>query len=375
MIRPTHAAIDGEAIRSNIRLIRSIIPPGTKVMGIVKANCYGHHGHLCIPEMLAEGIDVFGVATIEEAAALRALGVRCRIAVLPPPLEGQYAMFPETGAEATISNIRMAEELDRAAAAAGVRLRVHLHLDTGMGRNGVPPADVLDLIERVQRLPALDLVGFASHLATSDEPGDGFAHRQIEIFDTTLRLALAAGHRFEEIHLANSGGIFNFPDSHYTMVRPGLALYGHHPTAELQRGSGLRAALVWRTVIGNITRMPAGSSISYSRRYYTRSETLIATLPIGYADGLMRSLTNRLDVLIGGRRYPVVGTICMDEVMVDLGSTSDIEVGDEVVLIGSSGEERIDGWEMASRAGTIPYEICTNISARVPRVAMQDSKS
>jgi alanine racemase len=375
MIRPTHAAIDGDAIRSNIRLIRRIIPRDTRVMAIVKANCYGHYGHICIPAMLAEGIDFFGVATIEEASALRALGVECRIAVLPPPLEGQYGLYPGVGAEATISNIRMAEELHAAASAAGTRLRVHLHLDTGMGRNGVDPAGTLDLLERITSLPGLDLVGFASHLATSDEPGDLFAHRQIEIFDATLRRALDAGYTFEDIHLANSGGVFNFPGSHYNLVRPGLALYGHHPTASLQADSGLRAALRLRTAIGNITRMPAGSSISYSRRYSTSAETLIATLPIGYADGLMRALTNRLDVLIGGRRYPVVGTICMDEVMVDLGRTSDINVGDEAVLIGSSGEERIEGWEMAQRAGTIPYEICTNLSSRVPRVGMRNSRS
>jgi len=370
MIRPTHAAIDREALRGNIRLIRSRIPAGTRVMGVVKANCYGHSAAICIPEMIAEGIDIFGVATIEEAEALRALGVSANIAVLPPPLEGQYRRYIDADAEAVISNLRMAEALAAVAESAGRRLPVHLHLDTGMGRNGVPPEEALDLLARVAGLPSLELVGFASHLATSDEPGDAFALRQIEIFDTTLRSVLGAGYTFRDIHLANSGGTLNFPASHYNLVRPGLALYGYHPTAALQADSGLRPVLSLRTTIGNITSMPAGRPVSYSRRYYTSSPSLIATLPIGYADGLMRALTNRIEALIGGRRYPVVGTICMDEVMVNLGTDADVYVGQEVLLIGESAGMRIDAWEMALLAGTIPYEICTNISARVPRRAL-----
>jgi alanine racemase len=152
------------------------------------------------------------------------------------------------------------------------------------------------------------------------------------------------------------------------MVRPGLALYGYHPTPERQETSGLVPVMSLRTIVGNITRMPGGVSISYGRRYYTAHDAFIATLPIGYADGLMRILTNRLSVLIGGRRYPVVGTICMDEVMVDLGDDTGVRPGDEAFLIGESGGLRADAWDLATLAGTIPYEICTNISKRVPRI-------
>jgi alanine racemase len=210
-------------------------------------------------------------------------------------------------------------------------------------------------------------VGLSSHFATSDEPEDSFTAGQMATFEAVLRAALDAGFTFRDIHIANSGGILNFPASHHNMVRPGLALYGYHPTPDRQKSSGLVPVMSLRTVIGNITRMPAGVSISYGRRYFTSADTFIATLPIGYADGLMRILTNKVSVLIGGRRYPVVGTICMDEVMVDLGNDPPVRVGDEAFLIGNSGGLAIDAWELAAQAGTIPYEICTNVSRRVPR--------
>jgi alanine racemase len=263
----------------------------------------------------------------------------------------------------------MAEELAAAASATGRRLRVHLFVNTGMGRNGVEPSQALNLLRRVDTLESLEMVGFASHFATSDEPGNPFTAAQLEIFETTLREALAEGFTFRDIHIANSGGILNFGASRYTMVRPGLALYGFHPTPELQTESDLRPVMTLRTIVGNVTLMPAGVSISYGRRYHTTAETLIGTLPIGYADGFMRILTNNAEVVIGGRRYPVVGTVCMDEVMVDLGPGSNVRPGDEAIVMGTQGTETISGWELARRAQTIPYEICSNVSKRVPRVA------
>ena len=210
----------------------------------------------------------------------------------------------------------------------------------------------MNLLRRVNTLESLEMVGFASHFATSDEPGNPFTAAQLEVFETTLREALAEGFTFRDIHIANSGGILNFGASRYTMVRPGLALYGFH-----------RLSATW------LSTSLAGVSISYGRRYHTTAETLIGTLPIGYADGFMRILTNNAEVVIGGRRYPVVGTVCMDEVMVDLGPGSNVRPGDEAIVLGTQGAETISGWELARRAQTIPYEICSNVSKRVPRVA------
>ncbi len=368
MIRPTHAIIDREALRNNIEVIRRAIAPTVGIMAVVKANCYGHETTICVPEILRCGIDMLAVATIEEAARLRALGITSRIIVLAPALQKQYHAFAEHDVEALVSNVQTAEHLAAAAAAAGRRLRAHLFVDTGMRRNGIDVDDVLETLRGCAHLPDLEIIGISSHFATSDEPDRSFALQQHAAFDATLRRALDAGFSFQDIHMANSGGIFNVPGAHYTVVRPGLALYGYHPTAELQERSGLIPILTLRTVVANIAPVGAGLSVSYGRRYYTSSATAIATLPIGYADGLMRRLTNRLDVLIGGRRYPVVGTICMDEVMVDLGNDHGVHIGDEAVLIGRSESQSIDAWEIARQAETIPYEICTNISARVPRV-------
>jgi alanine racemase len=367
MTRPTRALISPHALRNNVEMIRRRLDPGTRIMAITKADCYGHGSAICIPELVECGVDLFGVATVEEGIALRELGVKHRVVVLPPPLEGQYELFIRHNLEAAISNPRIAAELADRAAAAGARLTVHMFVDTGMGRNGAPPGDAIETLRYTAGLGSLEVAGFSSHFATSDELANSFTSLQMETFDGVLREALAAGFSFDDIHIANSGGILNFPASHHTVVRPGLALYGYHPTAELQESSGLIPVMSLRTVIANITRMPAGASISYGRRYFTGGDTFIATLPIGYADGLMRILTNRLDVLVGGRRYPVVGTICMDEVMVDLGSDTPVRVGDEAFLIGASGPLGIDAWELAANAGTIPYEICTNVSKRVPR--------
>jgi len=367
MIRPTQALIDRAAIVNNIRVIRSTIRPGTRIMAAVKADCYGHGLEICLPTLVEAGVEMFGVATVEEGAQLRRLGARNRIIVLSPPVEGQMGEFAMFDLEAMISNRRMAEHLSRATQP-GRTVAVHTFVDTGMGRDGARPEDVLELLRVLDGLDNLAIRGLASHFATSDEIDNSFASEQLSLFERLRQETTGAGFSFEDVHIANSGGVFNLPDSHYTLVRPGLAVYGYHPTAERQRGSGLEPVMTLRTEIANITRMPAGHPISYGRRYYTTAETSIATIPIGYGDGLMRSLTNRAGVLVGGRRFPLVGTICMDEVMIDLGSDHGVSVGDEAILIGRSGDERIDAWELAGAIGTIPYEISTNISARVARV-------
>ncbi len=371
MIRPTRAVIDPEALRRNIRTLRRHIPERTRIMGIAKADCYGHDATICIPAMLAEGIDLFGVATAQEAIELTRLTNGRPVVVLPPPLDAEYQLFARHDLETVLSTPEMARNMDAAARAEGRIVRAHLFVDTGMGRNGAAPGDAVELARAIGELKGLELVGIASHFATSDDPEDGFTNEQLARFEGVLRAAHDAGFSFRDIHIANSGGVLNFSRSHFTLVRPGLALYGFHPTPDRQSTSDLSPVLELRTVVANVTRMPAGVSISYSRRYYTPAATSIATLPIGYADGLMRILTNRMSVVIGGRRYPVVGTICMDEIMVDLGPNPEVLIGDEAIVIGERGTERIDGWELALRAETIPYEICTNISKRVPRVARQ----
>lgn len=366
--RPTRALIDTRALRANLGVIQRQVGAGVAIIGVVKANCYGHDASICIPVLREGGIEIFAVATVEEAATLRSMGVDERIIVMAPPLDGQYDAFVALDAEPFVSNGHTAQRLSAAATSAGRTLACHLFVDTGMGRDGVPPADALRLLDSIRQLQGVRTVGFASHFATSDEVDNDWSHHQLRLFEAILREAQHAGHAFDLVHIANSGGVFNLPQSHFTAVRPGLSLYGFHPTQALHAASELRPVLGLRTVIGNITRFPAGAPISYGRRWWTERDTYIATLPIGYADGLFRNLTNRMSVLVGSKRRPQVGTVCMDEVMIDLGPDLDVAIGDEVIILGASGTEQIDAWELSELAGTIPYEVCTNLSARVPRV-------
>jgi alanine racemase len=371
MIRPTQARIDVAALRENIRTIRRRLKAGTRMMAVVKANCYGHGVEHCVPTMRQEGVDLFGVATVEEGARLRGFGLDERIVVLPPPLVGQYHFYPQYDLEALVSDVHSAEAISASASASGTTVRVHLHVDTGMTRNGVAPGAALELARAVSALPALELVGVASHFATSDEADLTYALLQRERFDGVVGALLDAGIALPDVHLSNSGGVLCVPDAEYSMVRPGLALYGYHPDRERQRASGLRPVLSLHTAIGGIASIDAGVPVSYGRSWTSSRATTIATLPIGYADGLMRTLSNRFDVLIDGVRYPAVGRISMDETMIDVGRASSLRPGAPVVLIGRSGDLTTDAWDLAATAGTIPYEICTSISSRVPRVTWE----
>jgi len=369
-LRPTRAEINTDALRHNLALLRGTVGPHVEVVAVVKANCYGHDASICVPALRSSGVASFAVATIEEAEALRGLGVTERIMVLAPPLRGQYDAFVALDVEPFISSGRSAGEIAALARANGRLLRAHLFVDTGMGRDGVRWTDAMSLLDALAGVDGLRLTGIASHFATSDEPECDWGTTQQSRFTEIIGEATRAGYTFDMVHMANSGGILNYPLSHFTAVRPGISLYGYHPTKDLQDRSGLRPVLSLRTVIANMTRYPAGSPVSYGRRWWTSCDTWIATLPIGYADGLMRLFTNRLDVIVGGKRKPVVGTICMDEVIVDLGADTEAGEGDEVLVVGASENTVINAWDLADRVGTIPYEICTNLSSRVPRVAI-----
>lgn len=369
---PTHARIDLGRLGQNVETIRRHLAPSTRIMAVVKADSYGHSAAICAPELLRHGIDMFAVASIEEGIELRRIGIEARILVIRPPVAGQHDLYAGHDLEAMISTAANAVDLDAAAAANGRQLRVHLYVDTGMARNGANPAEVNDLLRTIDTLPMLRLQGIASHFATSDDLQSSFAAEQISIFRAVVGSAADAGFAPEDIHMANSGGIFNHPDSHFSMVRPGISLYGYHPTESLQAESGLLPVMSVRTVVGGVKRIGPGLSVSYGRTHYTSAGTRVATLPIGYADGLPRSLSNRYEVLIDGRRYRGIGTICMDEVMIDL-EESQVDVGSEVIILGESGTGKIDAWELAGRSGTIPWEICTGIGGRVPRVAVHDA--
>ena len=372
MIRPTQARISTSNLLNNLGILRSQISATTRVMAVVKANGYGNGISICAPTLEKAGVERFGIATVEEARELRRLGIRSRITLLTTPFADQREAFPELDLEPLVSNRETAEWLSSQAAATGCILRCHLYVDTGMTRNGANPEGVLSLMKVVDKLPGLKIQGLASHLATSDESDQTYAKKQIATFDSVLRESLDAGYHFEEVHIANSGGILNLPSSHYTLVRPGLMLYGYHPHPEIQEESGLKPVMTLRTAITSLRRISAGTHISYGRRYTTERDSWIATIPVGYGDGLMRSLTGLVEGLVNGKRFPIVGTICMDEAMMNIGDDTSVSVGDEVVLIGESGVEKITAWDLALKTETIPYEITSSITVRVPRVSHDD---
>lgn len=337
-------------------------------MAVVKANAYGHGVLPVVQSMLRhQAPDYFGVALIEEAVELRQAGVRLPILVFSAPAAAQLDMFLEHDVDATICSIETARRLNKLAADAGTIASVHIKVDTGMGRIGIAPDDAAAFALEVKKLRNLRVTGLFTHFAASDEADLSFAYRQLDAFRAARQAIIGAGVNVPITHCANSGAIMQMPESYFDMVRPGIMLYGYPPSHETKQSVRLEPAMSLKTQISFIKAVPEGTSISYNRRYRTRSGAVIATVPAGYADGIMRSLLNKAEAIVGGEKYPVAGTICMDQLMIDLGPQSKAAVGDEVVLMGTQGRQTITAWDIADKAGTIPYEITCAVSYRVPR--------
>ncbi len=367
----TRAEIHLTALQDNFEKIRHRVGRGVGVMGIVKANAYGHG----LPEVAAalagSGIDYLGVGFLQEGILLREHGIQVPILVLGGVLGSQVQEFLHYDLDITVASVEIAERIEQEAATNGKkRANVHLKIDTGMERIGVHPEHALEFVRRVSRLPHLDVKGIYSHFATSDERDKTFALLQLERFNAVLDAVRKSGIEIPYIHMANSGAILDLPDSYFTMVRPGILLYGIYPSRETTESIPVDPVLSLKSNVVFVKSVPAGTSISYGRRYYTATSARIITVPIGYGDGYSRRLTGRGTVIIAGKRLPIVGAICMDQIMVDGGSEGNIHVGDDVVLIGSDGGQSISVWELADLIGTNPYEVLTGISARVPRVVI-----
>jgi alanine racemase len=365
-MRPTFAEIDLRAIRSNLLAVRN--HTGVRVMAVVKANAYGHGMISVVQSMLKHSApDYFGVAIIEEAVELRASGVQLPILVFSAPAATQCDLFVEHDIDATLCSIDTARRLNRLAADAGKIVTVHIKVDTGMGRIGIAPNTAAEFALEVKKLHNLRAVGLFMHFATSDESDLSFAYKQLEIFRSVRQAVIGTGLNISLTHCANSGAILQMPESYFDMVRPGIMLYGYPPSHATKQPIALEPSMSLKSAIAFIKSVPEGTSISYNRRYTTQKETVIATIPAGYADGIHRSLLNKAEAIVGGEKFPVVGTICMDQLMIDLSAHATASVGDEVVLLGTMGAQTITAWDIADKAGTIPYEITCAVSYRVPR--------
>ncbi len=365
---PTRALISVPAFRNNLGVVREHIGPQPKIMAIVKANAYGHGAVRLAGEAIAAGADYLGVARVHEGIELRSAGITDPTLVFEVVPHGEEEVALRAGLELTVVHAESAGRISGAASALGVNAKVHVKVDTGMSRLGMNDRQAAGIIEAIARLPRITIAGVYSHFATSDSQELSFAKEQLNRFtrvlDELARRKVPTGLR----HMANSGAILTMPEASFDMVRPGIMLYGYPPRRGMPSRMPLMPVMSLESTVAMLKSVDEKTSISYGRRYFTRTTTSIATIPVGYADGFQRLLTNRADALINGRRYPIVGTVCMDHVMADLGQHTDVREGDRVTLIGRQGGESIDSWDIAEKIGTIPYEVTCLITQRVPRI-------
>ncbi len=366
--RPAWSEVDLGAVRSNARVLAETAAPAA-LLAVVKADGYGCGAVPVARAALDAGATWLGVALVEEGAALRAAGIDAPVLVLSePPPEAAGAVvsaaltpvvYTEPGIEALAKAVA---ELSPDAA-----LPVHLKVDTGMHRVGCPPEAVAALVDAIDGRPELVLDGICTHFAVADEPDRSESHEQLDQFRQVLDAVDSARGRPRLIHAANSAAMLAVPDARFDLVRAGIALYGVAPAPILADRVSLTPVLSLRAQVTYVKTLPAGTRVSYGLRYELTRRSRIVTVPVGYADGVPRNLGLRGgEVLIGGRRYPIAGTVTMDQLMVDVGDAT-AEVGDEVVLLGRQGGDEVTAEEWAERLDTIAYEIVTGIGPRVPR--------
>lgn len=367
----TFVEIDLEAIRWNLEQIQRKVSPA-KIMAAVKADAYGH-GLTKVAELTrAHGITHFGVARPEEGIQLRKHGIEASILVFGGFFENSIDPLLQYGLDLTLYDMPRARLLSNRAASRAQIAKVHIKVDTGMGRVGVPWQQAIDFVKKVVELKNIEVVAIYTHFASSDSADKTFAETQLQRFQTVIESLEKEDIHVPIKHAANSGAILDMPESYFDMVRPGVSLYGYYPSLETSESIRLKPAMSVKSRVIAIKEVQSGTPISYNMTYYTEQRTQIATVSIGYGDGYNRFLSNQGEVLIGGRRYPVVGRVCMDQITVDVGPESAIEVGDEVVLLGRQGSEEITIWEICSKLNTIPYEITCWFSARLPKVFIKN---
>ncbi|MFF5702462.1 alanine racemase [Streptomyces sp. NPDC012794] len=366
-----YAEIDLDAVRENVRALRARAPRA-ELMAVVKANAYGHGAVQCARAAQEAGAAWLGTATPEEALALRAAGIEGRVMCWLWTPGGPWREAVEAGIDVSVSGMWALDEVRAAARAAGRTARVQLKADTGLGRNGCQPADWAELVGAAVAAQAegtVRVTGVWSHFACADEPGHPSIGLQLDAFRDMLAYAEKEGVDPEVRHIANSPATLTLPESHFDLVRTGLAVYGVSPSPELGTPAqlGLRPAMTLKASLALVKAVPAGHGVSYGHHYVTGTETHLALVPAGYADGLPRSASGRGPVLVGGKVRRAAGRIAMDQFVVDLGEDL-ARAGDEVVLLGDAGRGEPTAEDWAQAAHTIAYEIVTRIGSRVPRV-------
>ncbi|HXD32557.1 MAG TPA: alanine racemase [Pyrinomonadaceae bacterium] len=377
--RPTWAEINLDALAHNFGIVRNQVGAGVKVMGVVKANAYGHGSVECARRLAREGADWFGVATPEEGIELRAAGIEQPILCLSGVWSGQELACIQHRLVPLIYRLETLESLDRAAGAARVVADVHLKIDTGMGRLGVRFDELDDFVSALSRFKNIRIDGLMTHFAAADEHScESLTNKQVNRFESAVALFRERGFTPEHLHLSNSAGVFDQPSARGTMVRPGGVLYGLwrdvlDPTH--QHHEPFKPVMSLRSQISLLKWVPPGETLGYGCTFEASRRTLVATLPIGYHDGYMRGLSNRGRVIVRGSYASVIGRVSMDLTLIDVTNVAGVAVGDVVTLMGPDGELAVAAEDVAKIAGTISYELTCGISSRVPRVYQSEKSS
>ena len=372
--RATRAEIDLTAFRHNLQNLRKYLDPQTRIMAVVKADAYGHGAVPCARIAVESGAaNYLGAGVIEEGIELRENGLNAPILILG-------SIFPDEAEDLVRHNLAtilctqpLAQALSKEAEKQDKTVSVHIKVDTGMNRLGISPENLPTLLDQVRNLKNLKIEALSTHFSSADDEDLSVTQAQLEKFQTALTILQKEGVHTPIVHCANTSALFKFPESHFNMVRPGLILYGVLPSPSLrpvidQGENPFQPVMQWKSQIILLKPIAKNQPVSYSGSFTTQRDSLIATLPIGYADGLHRMLSNKMDVLIRGRRAPQVGNICMDMILIDVTDIPDVQAGDEVVIFGRQVDEMISVEELAVKGKTIPYEILCSVSKRVPRI-------
>ena len=370
---PSWVEVDLDALEWNIGRVRDVLPGGVRLLLVVKADAYGH-GAVRISQHAADcGVDMLGVATLDEGRELRRAGIDLPILILSPVLRGELDEVLETGLAVSASSLEFARAASAEAVRRGTICRVHVEIDTGMGRAGLSPGDAVESIAAMSALDGIELEGIFTHFPASDVDSD-FTGEQITSFISVLDELSDRGITFEYVHTANSAAIVNFPASHFNMVRPGLLVYGHSPSLELRGKLDVRPVMSFKSRLLLVREAAGGSSVSYGRTFIAPSDMTIGVIAAGYGHGLSHRVSNKGEVLFRGRRAPIIGRVTMDMTMIDISLFDSPESGEEVVIFGGQGEEDISVDDIAGWEGSLNYEVLCRISKRVVRIYLKSGK-
>ncbi|MCK4967054.1 alanine racemase [bacterium] len=361
------AEIDISALLFNFGEIKKKVSP-VKVMAVLKSNAYGHGLEVVSRELEKNGADYFGVFNLKEGLTIRKAGVKTPVLMFLPLFGDNIITAVENDLEMAVVSVDSAKGISENAGKTGKKAKVHIKIDTGMTRLGVDWEDAADTIREITGLPYIEITGIYTHYATSDTWDKEYAGIQLERFKQVVTELESNNINIPLKHTANSGATLDMEDAYFDMVRPGIILYGYYPSGDVSRSIELKPVMTLKSKVVQMRYIKKGTTVGYTRSFTADDDTVIAVVPIGYAHGYRRTLSNNMDVLIGGRRYPIAGNVSMEYIMVNIGNDNEIQTGDEVVIFGKQGSQVIDLWEICDKCDTIPNELVTQVAYSVPKV-------